>query len=77
MLERLSFKDFYHNQTALLSLATVFDPFWILVLDALHSYFGVCGLALMDEPGLLPVFAPLNISKRAVDHLHQLHSLHT
>ncbi|CAB4016161.1 Geranylgeranyl transferase type-1 subunit beta [Paramuricea clavata] len=41
--------------------------------DALHSYFGVCGLALMNEPGVLPVYAPLNISERAVKHLHQLH----
>ena len=43
--------------------------------DALHSYFGICGLALMKEPGLLSVFAPLNISQRAADHLHHLHNL--
>lgn len=45
--------------------------------DALHSYFGICGLALMNEPGLLRVFAPLNISQRAADYLHHLHSLST
>ncbi|XP_028411287.1 geranylgeranyl transferase type-1 subunit beta-like [Dendronephthya gigantea] len=41
--------------------------------DALHSYFGACGLALMDEPGLQAVYAPLNISQRAANHLHRLH----
>ena len=47
--------------------------FVFLFLDALHSYFGVCGLALMDEPGLRTVYAPLNISQRAADYLHRLH----
>ena len=47
---------------------------FVLFLDALHSYFGICGLALMNEPGLLPVYAPLNISERATKHLHQLHN---
>ncbi|XP_013385112.1 geranylgeranyl transferase type-1 subunit beta [Lingula anatina] len=41
--------------------------------DALHAYFGVCGLSLMSEPGLLPMHAALNVSTRAVEHLHQLH----
>lgn len=42
-------------------------------LDALHSYFGVCGLSLMKEPGLLSVYPSLNISQRAATHLHHLH----
>ncbi|XP_071965116.1 geranylgeranyl transferase type-1 subunit beta-like [Antedon mediterranea] len=40
--------------------------------DALHAYFGVCGLSLMSESGVRPVHAALNISQRAVDHLHSL-----
>ncbi|KAK3710399.1 hypothetical protein QZH41_012317 [Actinostola sp. cb2023] len=41
--------------------------------DALHSYFGICGLSLMKEQGLLPIHAALNISQRAADHLQRLH----
>ena len=28
----------------------------------------------MNEPGLLPVYAPLNISERVAKHLHQIHN---
>ncbi|XP_073243213.1 geranylgeranyl transferase type-1 subunit beta-like [Porites lutea] len=42
--------------------------------DALHTYFGLCGLSLMSEPGLRKIHAALNITQRAADHLHQLHS---
>lgn len=41
--------------------------------DVLHTYFGLCGLSLMNEPGLAPVDAALNITKRAKIHLEQLH----
>ncbi|XP_029208313.2 geranylgeranyl transferase type-1 subunit beta-like isoform X1 [Acropora millepora] len=41
--------------------------------DALHTYFGLCGLSLMKEPGLREIHAALNITQRAADHLHQLH----
>ncbi|EDO31665.1 predicted protein [Nematostella vectensis] len=41
--------------------------------DALHSYFGVCGLSLMNERGLVPIHAALNFSQRAADHLQRLH----
>lgn len=40
--------------------------------DALHAYFGVCGLSLMGEPGLQKMHAALNISKRAAQHLFSL-----
>jgi geranylgeranyl transferase type-1 subunit beta len=40
-----------------------------LISDALHAYFGVCGLSLMGEEGLQPMHAALNISKRAADFL--------
>ncbi|TRY64803.1 hypothetical protein DNTS_004407 [Danionella cerebrum] len=41
--------------------------------DPLHTYFGLCGLSLMGEPGLLRVHPALNISERAFDHLQELH----
>ncbi|XP_050401015.1 geranylgeranyl transferase type-1 subunit beta [Patella vulgata] len=41
--------------------------------DALHAYFGVCGLSLLGEPGLVNLHPALNISQRASDHLHLLH----
>lgn len=41
--------------------------------DPLHSYMGLSGLAMMNEPGVLGLFPALNISQRAADHLHSLH----
>ncbi|KAJ8304361.1 hypothetical protein KUTeg_017944 [Tegillarca granosa] len=41
--------------------------------DALHAYFGVCGLSLLGEKDILEMHAALNISQRAADHLHQIH----
>ena len=40
--------------------------------DPVHSYFGVCGFSLMDEPGLQPLNAPLNISERAAKNLESI-----
>ena len=40
--------------------------------DALHAYFGICGLSLLGEPGLHPLHPPLNITARASSHLHSL-----
>ncbi|XP_070543035.1 geranylgeranyl transferase type-1 subunit beta-like [Ptychodera flava] len=42
--------------------------------DALHSYFGICGLSLMEEPGLQPIHPALNISQRAAEHLQCIHN---
>ncbi|KAH9505085.1 Geranylgeranyl transferase type-1 subunit beta [Bulinus truncatus] len=41
--------------------------------DPLHSYLGLCGLSLIGEPGLSPIFPALNLSQRAFDHLSNLH----
>jgi len=40
--------------------------------DVLHTYFGLCGLSLMNEDGTMPVDASLSISKRCRQHLEQL-----
>ncbi|XP_078374202.1 geranylgeranyl transferase type-1 subunit beta-like isoform X1 [Oculina patagonica] len=42
--------------------------------DALHTYFGLCGMSLMQEPGLNAIHAALNITQRAADHLNKLHN---
>jgi len=34
--------------------------------DVLHTYFGLCGLSLIGEPGLLPIDCSLGITKRAL-----------
>ncbi|KAL5004408.1 hypothetical protein ScPMuIL_017864 [Solemya velum] len=41
--------------------------------DALHAYFGVCGLSLLGEPGLKTLHPALNMTQRSVDHLETLH----
>ncbi|KAL8610793.1 hypothetical protein ACOMHN_016776 [Nucella lapillus] len=43
--------------------------------DPLHTYLGLCGLALMGEPGLATVDPALNISQRAADHLTNVQKL--
>eukprot|EP00117_Sycon_ciliatum_P019351 scpid54811/ scgid17568/ Geranylgeranyl transferase type-1 subunit beta; Geranylgeranyl transferase type I subunit beta; Type I protein geranyl-geranyltransferase subunit beta len=40
--------------------------------DPLHAYLGLAGLALMGEPGILPLHPALNISQRAYAHLQNL-----
>ncbi|KAI1726745.1 prenyltransferase and squalene oxidase repeat domain-containing protein [Ditylenchus destructor] len=37
--------------------------------DALHTYFSIAALSIFEEPLLNPVFPPLNISRRAYEHL--------
>jgi len=34
--------------------------------DVLHTYFGLCGLSLTGEPGLLPIDCRLGVTKRAI-----------
>ncbi|KAJ3399349.1 Geranylgeranyl transferase type-1 subunit beta [Chytriomyces hyalinus] len=37
--------------------------------DPLHSYMGLAGLSVAQEPGLLPLVPSLNLTERAVRHL--------
>ncbi|XP_068944285.1 geranylgeranyl transferase type-1 subunit beta isoform X3 [Petaurus breviceps papuanus] len=41
--------------------------------DALHAYFGICGLSLMEESGICKVHPALNISTRTSERLQDLH----
>ena len=46
----------------------------LLLTDALHAYFGVCGLSLMNEGGLQTMCAALSVSQRAADKLAEIHN---
>ena len=64
-----------HNSSLFQAIAPVDVPFcFICSSDALHTYFGLCGLSLMEEPGLNAIHAALNITQRAANHLKQLHN---
>ncbi|KAI1728502.1 prenyltransferase and squalene oxidase repeat domain-containing protein [Ditylenchus destructor] len=40
--------------------------------DALHTYFSIAALSIFEEPLLNPIFPPLNISRRAYEHLMRI-----
>lgn len=42
-------------------------------VDPFHTYFGICGLSFLEEPGLLPVCATLNISMRSYERMLAIH----
>ncbi|KAK3926954.1 Geranylgeranyl transferase type-1 subunit beta [Frankliniella fusca] len=47
---------------------------WISTdVEPLHTYFALAGLSLLKEPGLIQIHPELNLSQRAVEHLHKLH----
>jgi len=39
--------------------------------DPLHAYFGLCGLSFLQEPGLLPIDAPLNMTLRSAARIKE------
>uniref|UniRef100_H2YT29 Geranylgeranyl transferase type-1 subunit beta n=1 Tax=Ciona savignyi TaxID=51511 RepID=H2YT29_CIOSA len=75
--------DFKENENFVLSTQDIIvggfakwpqiNPGNIFAADALHSYMGVCGLALMSLHSLQPVDPTLNISERARLHMQTLH----
>ena len=44
-------------------------------VEPLHTYFALAGLSLLKEPGIRGIHPELNLSLRAVEHLHKLHEL--
>uniref|UniRef100_H2YT30 Prenyltransferase alpha-alpha toroid domain-containing protein n=1 Tax=Ciona savignyi TaxID=51511 RepID=H2YT30_CIOSA len=69
--------DFKENENFVLSTQDIivggFAKWPQINPDALHSYMGVCGLALMSLHSLQPVDPTLNISERARLHMQTLH----
>lgn len=43
--------------------------------DPFHTYFGLCGLSFLKEPGLQEVIPTLNVSARTHEKLKTLHKL--
>lgn len=43
--------------------------------DPFHTYFGICGLSFLHEPGLLEIMPSLNISVRAYERLLNLQKM--
>lgn len=41
--------------------------------DPFHSYFGICGLSFLGEPGTLPINPCLNISQKSYDRMLAIH----
>lgn len=41
--------------------------------DPFHSYFSLCGLSFLGEPGLAAMQPSLNITERAWQRLQRLH----
>lgn len=41
--------------------------------DPFHTYFSLCGLSFINEPGLLEVMPSLNISMRAYRSMRSIH----
>lgn len=41
--------------------------------DPMHTYLGLAGLSLIGDTDLLEIVPTLNITKRAYDHLKELH----
>ncbi|KAJ8884281.1 hypothetical protein PR048_016138 [Dryococelus australis] len=71
--------DFKENRKYIMStqntLSGGFSKWEDTTTDPLHTYFGLCGLSLMNEGGLLQVHPGLNISQRAHKHLDNLHKI--
>jgi geranylgeranyl transferase type-1 subunit beta len=40
-----------------------------ILLDVMHTYLGLAGLSLMNEPGFLELDPAINISKKAKENL--------
>ncbi|CAM9419958.1 geranylgeranyl transferase type-1 subunit beta [Lampetra fluviatilis] len=77
LLDIFQFTDFEKNRRYILStqdnLVGGFAKWPDSHPDALHSYFGVCGLSLLGEAGLEELHPALNMTTRAFGHIVMLH----
>lgn len=76
LLESFEFSNTSANRSFLLStqdcITGGFSKWPSHSPDPMHSYMGIAAFSLMGEPAIEPLFPALNISARAVDHLHSL-----
>ncbi|XP_063707942.1 geranylgeranyl transferase type-1 subunit beta [Culicoides brevitarsis] len=77
ILNALDLTDFKLNRGYLMSCQNTtvggFSKWPGIQTDPFHSYFGLCGLSFLNEPGLLPIMPGLNISMRSHERLKKLH----
>lgn len=76
ILNAFEFTNFPENREFILSTQNTFGGLskWTRCsADPYHTYFGICGLSFIKEPGLNEVMPSLNISMRAYRRLKELH----
>jgi len=78
ILNAFQYTDFDANRNYLMSTQNLpvggFAKWPGVPADPFHTYFALCGLSFIKEPGILPVMPSLNISMRAYDWMKELHS---
>lgn len=77
ILNAFDFTHFPENREYILSTQDTvvggFSKWPRCTTDPFHTYFGICGLSFINEPGLAEVMPSLNISMRAYGNLKELH----
>ncbi|XP_059487036.1 geranylgeranyl transferase type-1 subunit beta [Neocloeon triangulifer] len=76
LLDRYQYIDGKSNRNYILSTQHIltggFSKWCDTSPDPLHTYFGICGLSLMNEPGLKEMNCALNMSVDAVNRLTEI-----
>jgi len=79
ILNAFQFTNFEKNREYLLlaedRIAGGFSKWPGSTTDPFHTYFSLCGLSFMDEPGLQEVMPSLNISQRAFERLKHIQKM--
>lgn len=77
IIDAFELSNFKENKEYILSCQDVvvggFSKWSGTSSDPFHTYFGICGLSFLREPGLLDVMPSLNISMRAYERLKNIH----
>lgn len=77
IIDAFELSNFKENKEYILSCQDVvvggFSKWSGTSSDPFHTYFGICGLSFLREPGLLEVMPSLNISMRAYERLKNIH----
>ncbi|CAG8545295.1 942_t:CDS:2, partial [Funneliformis caledonium] len=72
ILNKFELIDYEQNHNFLLQTQSKFGGFskWVNYFpDVMHTYFGIAGFSLMNEPGFLELDPAINISKKAKENL--------
>jgi len=72
LMGAFKFIDYEENRSFLMNTQTLYGGFGKFVgslPDVMHSYMGLAGLSLMDEPDIRKMDVALNVSLKGVEHL--------